>query len=112
MPIRVLHDFGGAVTGYRRISPGEYGDGDARLFGATSELLTGGHAVLVVGPAPLKAFTPEPQTEEQLEPEPVEVVEDTEPAAELEPAPEPEELPNLPVRGKGGRVLGNKRGGK
>lgn len=42
--IRVLHNFGGAVTNEKRILPGVYEDDDERLFGVGEYLITNGHA--------------------------------------------------------------------
>jgi hypothetical protein len=47
--IHVPYNFGGTVTGERRILPGEYDISDPALFGAGRYMLANGHATLVDG---------------------------------------------------------------
>lgn len=54
--IRVLINYGGTKTNDRRIEPGDYAEGDPRLFGIADYLIANGHAVIVSEDA--NPFTP------------------------------------------------------
>lgn len=45
--IRVLHNYGGALTNERRIAPGDYVDSDERLLGIADYLVENGHAEVI-----------------------------------------------------------------
>lgn len=47
MRIKLLHNYGGTLTGERRIEPGEYDATDERLFGLADYLVANGHARVV-----------------------------------------------------------------
>lgn len=66
--IRVLHNYGGQPTGFRRIPAGDYADNDPTLLGLGSYLTKNGHAVYVpdtavAEPVSAPVTEPEPETE-------------------------------------------------
>lgn len=59
MRIRVLINYGGALTNELRILPGDYDQDDPRLFGLAGWLLEVGHAIALDEPA--APIVPEPE---------------------------------------------------
>lgn len=50
--IRVLHNWGGEPSAFRRVEAGEYDINDPRLFGLAEYLVTNGHAVAIEAEPP------------------------------------------------------------
>jgi len=63
--INVLHNYGGRLTGEKRIEPGIYQDHDDALFGLAAYLVVNGHAVMVDGELPPPEVIDVPEDEEE-----------------------------------------------
>ncbi len=60
MRIKILNNYGGKLTGERRILPGEYEDNDPALFGVSAQyLIDNGHAIKVLPDGSQQAYVDE-----------------------------------------------------